>query len=474
MRNLFKLVLVGTASLFAACASTSVQYNEGNMASVADDLLQSSDVPEAFENSTLSLEQARKMAVTRNLDYRHRVNRLLAELNRERGTSKTVLPEIYAKSFGQWRNNANASVGVRVDELGGAMPEDFYTAQDQSFANSSITLTWNILDIALTGHDKAGAAIKGYDSMENNRAGCHQLMVDVERAYWRKAAYDRAKAKRDWLKARIDFALDQSNQEASQGEDKELPEWMYQRELIDIKRWYESMYRGLASAESDLKKLINVPHGTEFAVETHASPPDGELGSSSDGELQELFVYAFKNRPELRRAMYKVDQTQLNNEKDVLRRLPGLNLFMSANNDTNSFALNKDFLSAGINLSWDVMGLVNLGQTKRRGEEKLRLERIQLDVIATSIMAQVALALENVTNLSAEMDLAWKAKDIQAGITGKLDQDVKAGKNREIYLIKEELLREMSILREDIARAELYAGKTRLAQSLGTMKSCDS
>ncbi len=473
MRNLIKIFLASSTALFAACASTPVQYSEANMSGVAQDLLQTSEAPDGFENTALSLNKAREMAITRNQNYRQRVNRLLVKLDHDKGRTRSMLPEVYAQSFGRWRNNTNASVGVRVDELGAAMPEDFYTAQDQSLANSNITLTWDMLDIALTSHNKAGAAIKGFDAIENNRVGCHQLMVDLERAYWRKAAYDRAKDKREWLNNRIDYALDLSNQEAGKGEDKELPEWMYQRELIDIKRWYESMYRGLASAESDLKKLINIPHRTEFVVETHASLTDGELGSPRGDNLEDLFVYAFENRPEIRRTLYTIDQTQLENEKNILRRLPGLSLFMSGNNDTNSFALNKDFLSAGINLSWDVIGLVNMGRTKQQGKARLGLERDQLDVIATSIMAQVALALENVKNLNAEMDLAWKAKDIQDGITGKLNADVKAGKNREIYLIKEELLREMSILREDIARAELRAGEARLAQSLGTMKTCE-
>lgn len=354
------------------------------------------------------------------------------------------------------------------------MPEDFYTAQDQTYANSNVTLTWNMLDLALSSHNKASAEIKSFDAIESNRAGCHQLIVDVERAYWRKAAYDRALDKRDWLNSRIEYGLSLSAQEASKGEDKELSEWMYQRELIDIKRWYESMYRGLASADSDLKKLISVPHGTEFVVDATASPAGDEFGSTLGISLDKQFVMAIENRPELRRTLYTIDQTKLNNEKDVLRRLPGLGLFISANNDTNSFALNQDFLSAGVNLSWDVIGLININKTKHQGRARAELAEGELDVVATTVMAQVALANEEVKNLNMEMDLAWKAKDIQAGITLKLGADVSAGKNREIFLIKEELLRELSILREDIAVAELRAAEARLAQSLGVMTACDT
>ncbi len=473
MRKSFKLFLVVSASTFTACATTPVQYTAENMDPMVAELTNTPPLPSGFGAEPLTLEETRKMAVVRNASYRQRVNRMMVQLQGENAQIKPMLPQIYTNSFGRWRNNSNASVGVRVDELDSAMPEDFYTAQDRSYANSNVTLTWNMLDLALSSHARASADIKGYDSIENNRAGCHQLMVDVERAYWRKAAFDRALEKRDWLNSRIEYGLSLSSDEASKGEDKELAEWMYQRELIDIKRWYESMYRGLVSADVDLKKLISVPHDTKFAVDTKTSPTDDETVSSLGGSLKAQFKYAFENRPEIRRRLYTIDQTKLKNEKDVLRRLPGLGLFVSANNDTNSFALNQDFLLAGVNLSWDIMGLVNMGKSKRQGRAHLAVEEAELEVLATSIMAQVALANEEVTNLNQEMELAWKAKDVQAGITQKLNDEVTAGKNREIYLIKEELLREMSILREDIATAELRAAKARLAQSLGMMTACD-
>lgn len=483
MQKTLKTLLAASTFLLAACANTAVKYSEDNMAGIAQDLLKVDPLPEGFESEALTLEKSREMAITRNRAYRQRVNRLMVQLSTEQKNSKSMLPEIYASSFGRWRNNTNASVGVRVEELGTASPEDFYTAQDQSFANSNLTLTWNMLDLALMGQNKSGASIKAYDAIEDHRLGCHQLMVDVERAFWRKAAYDRANEKRNWLNDRIEYGLTLSSQEAEKSEDKELSEWMYQRELIDIKRWYESMYRGLASAESDLKKLLNISHRTEFTVDTAHPHTGGEFGSSSEQDLLEpdqlnqdidaLFLFALKNRPELRRARYSFDQMEVNNKTDLLRRLPGLSLFLSANNDTNSFALNKDFISAGVNLSWDVMSLVNIGDVKRQGEARLSLEAEEMEVIATTILAQVALAKEELKNINVEVDLAWKAKDIQSGITDKLDEDVRTGENREIYLIKEELLREMSILREDIARAELQASKARLAQSLGMMKSCE-
>jgi len=220
--------------------------------------------------------------ITRNQAYRLKVDRLLFEIDQQGASAKSMMPQIYANSFGRWRNNTNASVGVQVDDIGSSMPEDFYTAQDRSYANSNLTLSWNLLDVGLMGYKKGQNEIDGYDAVETSRLGCHQLMVDVERAYFRKIAFTRAESKRDWLNDRIEYALTQSAEHVKNNPDERLSELMFQRELIDIKRWYESMYRTLASANSDLAKLINIPHGTEFAVSHIAPQTHGEFGSTSD------------------------------------------------------------------------------------------------------------------------------------------------------------------------------------------------
>ena len=434
--------------------------------------MSSQSAPSDFGKSPLMLEDARKMALSRNLVYRQKVDRMLFDLQ-AKSKSQSMMPQIYTNSFGRWRNNTNASVGVKVDELGASIPEDFYTAQDRSHANSNLTLSWNLLDVSLSGHRKALNQVDGYNAMEEARLGCHQLMVDVERAYWRKAAYDKALKKREWLNSRIDYGLALSSKNAEADPKSRLDELMFQRELIDIKRWYESMYRTLASAESDLTKLINVPHGTTFTVNTGVTP-SSEVGSSLSQPLGVLFQTALQKRPELRRAYYSLDKIDLQNEQDMLRHLPGLNLFVSGNNDTNSFALNKDFLSAGVNLSWDVLNLLNISETRERGKSQVTLQNQDIKVVASAIMAQVMLATEEVKNLEHEMSLAWKAKDIQANITENVAKNVTEQGTKETYLVKEELLRELSVLREEISRAELMAANARLSQSLGTMESCQT
>lgn len=472
MTKFSKLLLLGGATLITACATAPTQYTQTHMDEKAQMLLATQSAPAGFGEAPLDLEGAREMALTRNQSYRQKVDRMLFKLNSDT-QAQSLMPQVYANSFGRWRNNTNASVGVKVDDIGADMPEDFYTAQDQSYTNSNLTLSWNLLDVSLSSHRKSIGQIDGFDAVEASRLGCHQLMVDVERAYWRKVAFDKASEKREWLNERIDYALELSDQHIEDDSESRLIELMFQRELIDIKRWYESMYRTLASAESDLSRLINVPHGTKFIVDP-AGSNSNEFGSALSQPIGDLFNLALKKRPELRRAYYTLDKIDLENEQQLLRLLPGLNLFVSGNKDSNSFALNQDFLAAGVNLSWDVLNLLNIDETRKTGKAKLNLEEQELSVVASAIMAQVMLAKAEVENLEHEMSLAWKAKDIQANITSKIASDVDANASKETYLVKEELLRELSILREEISRAELKAANARLSQSLGTMESCQA
>ena len=474
MKTLTKLILLTSAAFMGACATTPTQYTQKNVTPVAQSILDQEKAPDNFGESPLTLDAARQMAVTRNKSYRQKIDQMLFDLQRKASGAKSFMPQIYANSFGQWRSNTNASVGVKVDEIGSSMPEDFYTAQDQSFAASKLSLSWNLLDVGLMGHQKAIGSIDGYDALETTRLGCHQLMVDLERAYWRKVAFERAVPKREWIGNRINYALDLSNQHIEENPNDRLSELMFQRELIDIKRWYESMFRGLASADSDLARLINIPHGTEFSVSTDTSEAQDEFGPTLSQPLGDLFLSAFENRPELRKALYNIDRSELETKQALLRHLPGLNLFISGNNDTNSFALNQDFLTAGVNLSWDVLNLTKIGSTKKNGKLNTESKEKDLGVVASAIMAQIMLAKTEVQNLEEEMTLAWKAKTIQAQITTKLQDDVAEQSSRETYLVKEELLRELSVLREDISQADLKSTQARLQQSLGEMKTCQT
>jgi len=269
------------------------------------------------------------------------------------------------------------------------MPDDFYTAQDQAIAISNFTASWDLLEIGLSGFKANRRAVNAFSQGEQNQYLCNKLIVDVENAYWRAVAFEQAEKKSEWLKSRVNYALTLSQQRAEENPKTKLQELMFQRELIDINRWYQSLHRSLVYAKPELARLMNLPADTEFNLKSKRLPSD--LGTLGKQDAVSLIAAAYKN---------------------------------------------------------------------------------QTEILASAIMAQVMIAHEQMHKLDYDLTLAWKALSVQGEITDDLNADVASGKKPETYLIKEELMRELSFIREQIARAELHTAKARLQQSVGRVPTC--
>jgi hypothetical protein len=465
------LILFGLLASFAGggCATTAAKYDGTNTSDLTDSALRTHAVPLETDTS-LTIEDVRRRTLSHNSEYARAQTQLVETVRKAGMDGKDFLPKVYANSYGTWRNNTDASIGKRVDDPSDTMPQDFFTAQDQANARSNLTASWDLLEIGLSGFKANRRAINAYSQTEQNQYLCNKMMVDVENAYWRAVAFEQAEKKSDWLKGRVTYALDLSRQRAEQNPETKLQELMFQRELIDINRWYQSLYRSLLSAKPELARLMNVPAGSQFNLESTRLPSD--LGEMGNKDVLELINIAYQNRPEIRQALYRTDLTKLKNKEDLWRHLPAMRFFLGANHNTNSFVLNQDFLSAGVNLSWDLLRIGQIGETKRNGQIALDEQKRQTEILASAVMAQVMIAREQMHTLDYDLTLAWNALSVQGEITDDLNKDVRSGTKPETYLVKEELMKELSYIREQMARAELHTAKARLSQSIGVVPNC--
>ena len=469
-KTLMGIGLIGTL-LMGGCSATAVKYNSANLSGVTDSTLRAQAVP-LETDAPLNIEDVRRRTLAHNSEYARAQTQFLETVRKAGVRGKDFLPQAYVNSYGTWRNNANASVGKKVDDTSSTLPKDFYTAQDQASVSSNLTTSWDLLEIGLSGFKANRRSLNAYSEGEQNQYLCNKMMVDVENAYWRAVAFEQAEKKSGWLKGRVAYALDLSQKRADENPDTKLQELMFQRELIDINRWYQSLYRALLSAKPDLARLMNVPAGTDFDLESTRLPSNlGELGQQ---DALELVTTAYRNRPEIRQALYKSDLTKLKNKEDLWRHLPAMRVFLGANHNSNSFVLNQDFASAGLNLSWDLLSLGKIGETKRNGKLALDEQQRQTEILASAVMAQVMIAREQMHKLDYDLTLAWKALSVQGEITDDLLTDVKSGEKPETYLVKEELMRELSFIREQMARADLHTSKARLEQSIGIVPACQT
>lgn len=470
IRKLRGLSMIALITSLSACISSPFDFASSKFEDFTDTLLRPAAQPLDAPNEAITLETAKRRTLNHNSEY-SRQERQFAETVRLSGQrGKDLLPKVYLNGFGQWRSNINASVGTRVSDQNATVNEDFFTAQDQVYGVSNLTATWDLLEIGMSGLRANKRTLSAFKQGEQNQYLCNKLMVDVEHAYWRAVAYDQAAKKSDWLKSRIEFALTLSQERIKAEPETKLSELMFQRELLDINRWYESIFRGLTSSRADLARLMNLPLGTDFDLSETYIPKD--LGDLVISDVKTLVELAYKNRPEIRQALYTKDLIKLGNKEAIYSHFPALKLFLGANTDSNSFILNQNFASAGVNLSWDLIRLGQIGETKKRGQTRLMDQKRETEITASAIMAQVMIAREQVEKLDHDLSLAWRALNVQAKITDSLFESVQTDEKPETYLVKEELMRELAKLRENLARAELYTANARLKQSVGLVELC--
>lgn len=454
-----------------ACVSAPEKYTEPSAVEFTEAYLRPAALPLDASQTDLSLSDIQQRTLSHNSEY-GRQERLFIEQVRQAGhRAKDYLPQTYLNAFSTWRSNVNAQVGTKIGDENQEGQREFFTGQDRGYGVGNLTATWDLLELGLGGLKRNQRHISAFKQGEQNQYLCQKLMVDVEQAYWKMLAYEKAAAKQAWLKERIAYGLELSKTRMEDNPETVLQELMFQRELLDINRWYESIFRGLASAKADLARLMNLPAGQTFTL-ADAVLPNSDIKAETD--IVALIETAYQNRPEIRQALYAKDLTTLENRLIYWRQFPAVKLFVSANTDTNSFLLNQNFAATGLNLSWDLLRLGQMKETRKKSNYRQQDRAFETEVLASAVMTQVMIAQTQVQQLTHDLSLAWQAHGVQTKITEELKQSVETDGKPETYWIKEELMRELTTLREDLARAELYGAQARLNQSLGLVSVCQT
>jgi len=463
--------IIAGSVVLSGCETTAIRYDGQDDIRFEEKQLRSGAAPLTVQGP-LSLAQVERRALQHNSEYAQAQTQLINAVNKAGKRGKDIMPTLFASSYGNWRNNVGAGTAINVESERDESSESFFTAQDQAVATSDFTASWDLLEVGLAGYKANRRTIQSFNQAEQNQYLCNKLVVDVNNAYWRAVAFEEAERKSKWLQSRVFYALDVSQKRAEENPNTKYIELLFQREIIDLNRWYQALFRSLVSAKPDLARLMNLPAGTEFELESKRLPAG--LGEFAKKDITELVYTAYRSRPEIKQAQYRQDLTRIRNKETLWRHLPALRLFVSGNDTTNSFVLNSNFISAGANLSWDLMRLTQIGETKRQGQIALDADKQQAEIIASAIMAQVMIAKEQVKKLDFDLSLAWKGLSIQGQIADDIRAGVEKGEKQETMLIKEELLKELYFLREQMTRAELHTAKARLEQSIGQVSACQA
>lgn len=446
----------------AGCALSPTPFAEADLQVQAAARLERAATIRTPVSGTLTLPEAIQRAVQHNLDHQVEIYDI-ALRQAEIGTATAaMLPSLIAGASATRRDNVPASSSFNV--LTNTQNFGASTSQDQNLRTGDLALSWNILDFGLSYVRARQTADKVLIAKENRRRVVHKLVEDVRTAYWRAYAAQHLHQRMVGLERRTQAALARSLKAASDRETSPVTAMTYRRELIEIQRSVRELHRELVSAKIQLATLINELPSATFRL----APPKGSgVGPEFTRPPSELIAIAMERRPELREISYRRRINAHELDAALLELLPGIQLFVGPNYDSNSFLLNEHWVSWGAKASWNLIRLFQYPLKREVIESQDALLEQRDRAMALTVMTQIHVSRARMAVMARELETAKNYATTQSGLLHHIRAEYSANRVSEQTLLREELNDVVGHIRKHLAEANLQSARAALAAAVG-------
>lgn len=410
----------------------------------------------------IGLYEAMARALKYNLDFRVEVAAKVLKARQLDVASHKGLPDLVSSLDYAGRNNFSG--GRSRSLLSGVESLEPSTSSDRNVLNADLKFSWNILDFGLSYARAKQAADEVLVAEELKRKIVNKIIEDVRTAYWRALGAQRIVTRLTALQRRVAGALADSERLLNSGETEPLTELTYQRELAQIELELKKLNAELRISKAQLAALINLPPNTEFTL-ANVRQPHNEL--KLKGDLPEMILTAFENRPEIRESIYKSRINKREADVALLELLPGLQVFAGPNWNTNEFLFNNNWVGWGAKASWNLMKAFTYPAQKRQLEAQTKLLNQQALALSMAVMTQVHVSRLRHYHAHDAYHSTRKINRIQRRILRQLKLSERAGATSEQTLIREEMNTIVSDVRLDIAYATLQGAYASAQSAMG-------
>lgn len=416
----------------------------------------------------ISLDEAIARSVRNNRDRKLKV--LETALTRQQIdlARHDLLPSLTTSAGYSGRNNYAATASVRfADGVPEPLPADpaYSVSQDKQRTTYDVGFTWNVLDFGLSYVRANQQADRFLIGKERERKVVHNITQEVRGAYWRAVSAERLLRKIGPLIDRAELALKDSRNVEAQQLRPPLEALQYQRELLEILRSLQSLRQDLMNARTELAALMGMRPGTEFELADVMKPaftvPNVEVALTKMEEI------ALEQRPELLEAHYQQRISAADTRTALLRLLPSLNLTAGASYDSSDYLLNQNWVSAGAQVSWNLMNVFRLGAEQAAAETRGAWLEEQRLASSMAVLTQVHIARIRFDQSRKSFELAGLYNDVAMRIQDQTRNGAQMQRIAELALIRESLNALLAELRRDVAYADMQNSFGRMFMSMG-------
>ncbi len=411
----------------------------------------------------ITLYEAMARAVKYNLD--HRLQLMEAALGRYRLSSEklNLLPKL-AYDAG-WSGRDEYSGTSSRSLITGEESLAVSTSQEKEIATFDLGLSWNILDFGVSYVRTQQAADQALILEEHRRKVVHNIIQDVRQAFWRAVSAERLLERIEPLTGRIENALEKAREVGKRRLTNPAQSLAYRRDLLQLLRQMESLRRELITAKTKLAALMNLPLGTEFSLD-----PGDEFGHlpKITSDLKSMEMYALNHRPEMAEEFYQERISHKEVVRQILRTLPGIELYGGWNYDSNSFNYVSNWWDWGGTITGNLLDVFTAPIRIDTAKAQVEVVRTRRMALSMAVMSQVRISWLRYEQALREYGLAAELHDVVGGL---LQQSRAAGATQatgELTVIKKEADAVVTELIRDNAFSDLYAAVGRVYVSLGS------
>ncbi|MGC3965230.1 MAG: TolC family protein [Rhodocyclaceae bacterium] len=368
----------------------------------------------------IALDEAMARAVKYNLDFRlKQMEEALAQRQLDLANFD-LLPKLTAAAGYSNRSNQNASSSYSV--ITGQQSLEPSVSSDDEGSTASLTLSWNILDFGVSYFQAKQQADRALVAQERRRKTIHLVMQQVRQAYWQAAGAQALEGKIGPVLEQARAALADSRKIEAEKLQSPLETLNYQRQLLDIIRQLEAINDELSQAKPKLASLMNLEPGKSYQL---AMP--GDLGTPAISmPLDRMEETALLNRPELMEARYNERISLNETRKAIARLLPGIQFDIGDNYDSNSFLVNNEWRSAGVRVSWNLLGVFNARSVLQAADAQSEIARNQKLAMSMAVLTQTQVAYRDYLGRKRQFELSSDLDGVERRI---LDHTRNAARN---------------------------------------------
>lgn len=459
--------LVGGSLLLAGCANFTAQpLSPGEVR----DQVQADQVRLAQGAvplpATFTLEEAIARAIKYNAGQRLRSMEEALAQGTFQASQFDMLPKLVASAG--YRDRDKELITRSIDSVTGrpslANP---YISTDRQSTLSSLGFSWSLLDFGQSYYAARQHADRALIAGERRRKAIHTLVQDVRIAYWRVAASQALETSLRNANQAADKALDDVRKIEEEKLRSPLEPLRYQRQLLENMRLLESIEQELSSARIELTSLMGLAPGQASAPWKVVEPVLGSHQSWLDRPVEAMEALALERNPDLRESLYGARIAQEETKRVMLRMFPGLSFNYSINHSTDSYLINNSWREAGLQVSFNLLGLLAMPAQKQLAEAGVALADQKRMATQMAVLSQLHIARLQFANAVHQYQRADAIAQVDQRITQHVDNQVVAEKQTRQDSVAQQTASILSTLRRYQALSNMQSAGSRLQATLG-------